>query len=330
VHEECPVTVVSSMAAAAVMPVSLPTSSGTREVLDLGYPVLNLQKIDDPKVSLHQCAQKYGSQGIRSIFEKLEERSTKPAFEEINLADNNIGDDGAHYLAQGLVDNTKLKRLLIPRTQIRADGFQSLGQLLGKAPNLEMLVASGNNCDAAGIEGDFSAGLSKNKSLKSICLAACRLGDKGVATLCNGPLKTHPSLEHVSLNYNRLEDAVCKDINKLLAVNQTLSYLELCGNSIGPEGAEQLVSGLIANKGKLRRLGLAQNAIRLRGARALCDHFTSSQGQALEFLDLRHNTVTYKGVVELRNKMGKPLESDEHNKGWMINFGERQLMLNAL
>merc|ERR1719499_173625 len=100
-------------AADVVMPVSVPTSGGTREVLDLGYPVLNLQKVDDPKVSIHQCAQKYGSQGIRSIFEKLEERSTKPAFEEINLSDNNIGDEGAMYLAKGLVDNSKLKRLIV-------------------------------------------------------------------------------------------------------------------------------------------------------------------------------------------------------------------------
>lgn len=318
------------MAAAAVMPVSLPTSSGSREVLDLGYPVLNLQKIADPKVSIHQCAQKYGSQGIRSIFEKLEERETKPIFEEIVLSDNNIGDDGAHFLAQGLEGNAKLKRLILPRTNIRTAGFQYLGALLGTAPNLEMLVASGNLCDALGVEGHFSAGLSKNRSLKSLCLAACRLGDKGVAALCNGPLKTHPSLEHVSLNYNRLEDGVTRDITKMLAVNQTLCYLELCGNSIGPEGAEQLVSGLIANKGKLTRLGLGQNNLRLAGARVLCNHFTSAQGTTLEYLDLRHNIVTFKGVVELRSKMGKPIDSDEHNKGWMINFGERQLMLNAL
>ena len=35
-----------------VMPVSLPTSAGTREVLDLGYPLLNLQKLDDPKAGM--------------------------------------------------------------------------------------------------------------------------------------------------------------------------------------------------------------------------------------------------------------------------------------
>eukprot|EP00930_Biecheleria_cincta_P067202 TRINITY_DN5362_c0_g4_i2.p1 TRINITY_DN5362_c0_g4~~TRINITY_DN5362_c0_g4_i2.p1 ORF type:complete len:338 (-),score=71.63 TRINITY_DN5362_c0_g4_i2:206-1165(-) len=312
-----------------IMPVSLPTNAGTRETLDLGYPVLNLQKLEDPKVSIHACAQKYGSQAIRSIFEKLAERSSSSVFEEINLSDNIIGDEGAKFLQEGLSGNSKLKRLLLPRTQIRTAGFQSIGSLVGNSPSLEMLVLSGNLGDAAGVDDDFKTGLSKSKSLKSLCLAACRLGDQGVTTLCDGPLKSHASLQHVSLNYNRLEDAVCGSIVKMLAVNKTLEYLELCGNSIGPAGAEGLVKGLIANKGKLRRLGLGQNSIRLRGAKALCTHFMSPEGQLLEFLDLRHNCVTYPGVAEIRNMLKKPLEDDEHNKGWMLNLGGRQLMLNA-
>lgn len=318
------------MAASDVaMPVSLPTSAGTRETLDLGYPVLNLQKLEDPKVSIHACAQKYGSQAIRSIFEKLEERSSAPPFEEINLSDNIIGDEGAKFLKDGLSANGKLKRLLLPRTQIRSAGFQAIGDLVGTLPSLEMLVLSGNLADAEGVDKQFGLGLSKNKSLKSLCLAACRLGDQGVTSLCDGPLKTHPSLSHVSLNYNRLEDKVCASFVKMLAANRTLEYLELCGNSIGPEGAEILVKALIANKGKLRRLGLAQNSMRLQGAKVLCTHFMSSKGESLEFLDLRHNCVTYPGVFEIRQMLKKPLDDDEHNKGWMLNFGERQLMLNA-
>ena len=27
--------------------------------------------------------------------------------------------------------------------------------------------------------------------------------------------------------------------------------------------------------------------------------------------------------------LNKPIDDDEANKGWMINFGDRQLMLNA-
>lgn len=314
----------------AAVAVALPTSAGSREQIDLAAPILKLQKLEDPQVSINQCAQRYGSQAIRSIFEKLAERDLPPVYEEIDLSDNLIGNDGALYLQKGLSSNNNLKRLLLPRAGITAEGFGHLGGLLGSTTSLEMLVLSSNLADAKGVAGEFSAGLAKNKSLRSLVLSACRLGNEGVATLCEGALKTHPKLEHVALSYNRLEDAVCKSVTKMLAVNQTLHFLDLCGNAIGPEGAEELVKGLKANKGKLTRLALASNNMRLQGARALCKHFVSEEGKTIEFLDLRHNIVTYHGVVELREELKKPIEDDTANLGWMLLFGERQLMLNAL
>ncbi|CAK9080101.1 Protein NLRC3 [Durusdinium trenchii] len=311
-----------------VMPVSLPTSAGTREVLDLGYPVLNLQKLDDPKVSLHQCSQKYGPQGIRSIFEKLQERLKEPQFEELNLSDNHVGDEGADYLKDGLKNSNTLKRLLMPRTGLKTNGFQSIGELLHHCPSLEMLVLSSNLADPAGVEGTFTAGLSKNKSLKSLCLAACRLGNTGVAQLCAGPLASHGALEHVSFSYNRLEDEVCSSVIKMLATNTKLRNLELNGNSLGTQAALDLVKGLASNK-TLQKLGLAQNSIMEKGAAALSNHFVCDKGQNLVYLDLRYNKVGYYGCVEIRKMIKKPMDDDEANKGWMINFGERQLMLNA-
>jgi len=310
------------------MPVSVPTGAGTREVLDVGYPVLNLQKLDNPQVSIHQCAQRYGSQAIRSIFEKLQERESNPEFEELNLSDNYVGDDGAAYLKDGLKGNSKLKRLLMPRASMRSSGFQSIGALVGSCPSLEMLVLSSNLSDAAGVDGEFAAGLSKNKSLRSLCLAACRLQNEGVRKLCEGPLSKHPALEHVSFNYNRLEDEVCSSVCAMLLTNSKLQYLELCGNSIGIKGAEELAKGLASNR-SLTKLGLAQNSIMQKGATALCKHFVSDQGKQLQYLDLRHNKVGYYGHVAIREMLKMPIDNDETNKGWMINFGERQLMLNA-
>merc|ERR1740129_2308948 len=147
------------------------------------------------------------------------------------------------------------------------------------------------------MEGEFCKGLSANKSLRSLVMAACRLGDKGAAHLFTGPLKSHPKLEHVCLTYNRLEAETAKSVSQALAANQALRYLDLCGNSLGPEGAVVLVEGLKANKGRLQRLGLAQNEIRLKGARALCKHFMAAEGASLTFLDLRHNNVTYRGMT---------------------------------
>jgi len=319
------------MAAADVaIPVHVPTGAGTRELIDLGNPVLKLQKLDNPQVSLNQLGQRYGAQALRSIFEKLTERGLPTTFEEIDLSDNLIGDEGALYLKQGLSESATLKRLIAPRSGIRSEGFASIGGLIATTPNLEMLVLSSNLADAAGVAGEFSSGLSKNKSLRSLVLAACRLGNEGVQTLCEGPLKTHPKLEHVCFTYNRLEDSVCSSIVKMLAVNQTLRFLDLCGNSIGPEGAEELIKGLKANKGKLTRLALGQNMLMAKGSRLMCEYWMTKEGSCLEFLDLRHNTTGYRAVVEIRKTLGKPIDDDNHNLGWMMLFGERQLLLNAL
>lgn len=310
-------------------PISVPTSLGSREVLDLANPVLNLQKVENPQASIHQCTKRYGPQAIRSLFEKLAERGAVARFEVVDLSDNEIGDEGAAYLQKGLSGSASLKKLILPRTGMGADGFHALGPLLASSAGLEHLVLSSNICDADGTNGEFSKGLAENKSLKSLVLAACRLGDKGVEHLCDGPLRSHPALEHVCLTYNRLEVDAAKSVNGMLAMNQALRYLDLCGNSLGPEGAELLVEGLKANKGRLQKLGLAQNGIRLKGARALSSHFMSEEGASLTYLDLRHNSVTYRGMAELRDGiLGKPMDGPE---GWLLLFdgGERQLLLNA-
>jgi hypothetical protein len=312
-------------AVAPVFPVSVPTGLGNREVIDCGYPSLHLQKLENPQASLYQCSTRYGAQTIRSIFEKLEERSAVSTFEEINLSDNLIKDEGAEWLASGLKDNKALKKLLLPRCGMKAEGFQHIGALLGNSTTVENVILSGNHCDAKGVEGAFSAGLGKNKSVKSLCLAECRLLDAGVVSLCEGPLKSHPTLEHVSFTYNRLEVAAAKALAKMLATNQALRFLDLGGNTLGPEGAEALVQGMKDNKSRLTKLSVSTCEIRAKGAQAMCDHFMSKEGSKMDYMDLRHNLVNYADICKIREKLGKPMSGPE---GWMLLFGGRQLLLN--
>lgn len=322
------------MAAAAVVdPISIPTALGKREVIDVGTPVLNFQKLEDPQASLHACASRYGSQAIRSIFEKLEQKDSIAAFEELNLSDNIIGDEGAEWLLKGLTGTTKsgeqvgknLKVLLMPRTRLGAEGMQAMGELIGASPAVENVILSGNLCDPEGVQGRFATGLAANKSVKSLCLASCRLMDEGVSSLCAGPLKAHPSIEHLSFTYNRLELAAAKSLAEMLATNSVLNFLDLSGNSIGPEGALVLVEGLKRNKGKLQRLSVSTNELRLQGVKAFCNFFMGSEGKNIEYLDLRHNSVPYAGMVQLRKELARPMEGEE---GWMLLYGTRQLLLN--
>jgi Ran GTPase-activating protein (RanGAP) involved in mRNA processing and transport len=318
------------MAAGPVNPISIPTTIGTREVIDLGAPKLNWQKLENPQVSIHNCSLKYGPQGIRSLFEKFADQFIESTYEEINLSDNKIEDEGAKYLEEGLGANKSLKTLLLPRAGVGAEGVAAIGRLIGNCTAIETAVVSGNICDAEGVTGDFCKGLSKNKSLRSLCMAAMRMGSEGASQIFEGPLMVHPKLEHLSLTYNRLTPSCVESLNKALAKNKALRYLDLCGNDIGPEGAVKLVEGLKANSNRLQKLGLAQNLIRLKGTKALAEHFISKSGKSLDYCDLRHNQTTFRGVEELRKILGKePL--DEAKEGWLMLFDSntRQLLINA-
>jgi len=315
------------MASAAVLPVSVPTCLGARETVDIGLSTLNLQRLENPQASLHQCATKYGAQMIRSVFDKLEENAKEASFEEINLSDNRIGDEGAAWLKAGLSGNTTLKTLLLPRTDMTATGVKAIGALIGECPNIETVVLSSNTVDEDGLVGEFCDGLAKNKSLKSLYIGVCRLGSKGIEPLCQGPLKSHPSLEHISLTYNRLEAAAATTLSEMLRTNKALRYLDVCGNSLGPEGAAAICEGLKANKGRLQKLGLAQNAIRLEGGEALVNFFLS--GKSLEYLDIRHNRINYRDMMKLRALLEKTM--DDESDGWLYLFDNctRQLFANG-
>jgi len=315
------------MAAAVAYPtLPMPTSLGTREVVDLSAKEFNLQRLEHPNVCLHQCGTKYGSQLVRAIFEKLEVRSLKSGFEEINLNDNKIGDEGAKFLADGLAGNKAIKKLYLARCDMGAEGFKDMGRLIADAPALDEVLLSSNACDKDGLKGAFSDGLAKNTNLKSLYLGVLRLGNEGIKPLCDGPLKAHPSLQHLSLTYNRIDVEGVAYLNAALASNKVLSYLDLSGNSLGPDGATALVTGLKTNKA-LKKLSVAQNMIRFEGAKALSMFFNSAEGKRIEFLDLRHNSVTYKGFNDLRKALGRP--GDEEPGAWLFLFGERQLFVNA-
>jgi len=315
-------------AVAPLIPCHIPTDRGARELVDLGAPVINFQRLENPQTSLHQCGTMWGTQVVRSIFEKLKERDLKPAFTQLNLSDNKIGDEGARFLAEGLKGSSTIKQLLLPRTDMKPGAFKHLGALLAENSSIEEAVLSGNTADPIGMQDGFAAGLAKNKTLRSLYLSACRIQDAGCEELCKDALKVHPKLEHCSLLYNRLQAPSVKFINDVLAVNKALRYLDLSGNSLGPEGAQALVTGLKKNKGKLLKLGMAQNEINLSGCRALSKFFLSPEGKHMEFMDLRHNLVTYMGMVELRGEIGRPLDENSE-EGWLLLFGTRQLFLNA-
>jgi len=310
------------MAAADVVSVS--TSLGNRELIALDSR-LDLQKLESPQVSLFQCAQRFGPQTIRRLFEKIAERQQDSPFEELNLQDNNLGDEGALYLRKGLA-GSRVRRLILLRANVGAAGFAEMGKLLADAPLLEELLLGGNEAGPEALGEDFCAGLAQNASIRSLVLSHNRLCDSGIVSLCKGPLRSHPSLEHIGLSYNRLGVPAIRLLNEVLAKNRELKHLDLGGNSLGEEGAELLVEGLKKNGGRIQKLNVDRNSLQLRGALAFTRFFGSTAGESLVYLDVRHNRIGQRGCVQIRKELGRP----EDGCTLMFDNGDRQLLISGL
>jgi len=354
--------------------VALPTSGGVRKSIDLGANSLNLQPgIEAPNATLNEVGNRHGPQLLASIFQNLSSRGLACSFEEINLSDNYIGDEGAAHLLKGLGADKKpreatpacgetttnllgnffgggntatfqpevieeesvetgqtkscvVKKVFCQRSQIGAAGFGSLGNLLAVNDSIEELVLDNNPCGKMGLAGDFSAGLSTNKTLRSLRLGSCRLGSEGIRPLCDGPLKVHPKLEHLELMYNRIDIVGVKYLNAVWNEWTALRYLDLSANALGPDGAVALAEGLKAGKGQLQKLSVAQNMIKFEGTKALALYFNSPEGRKMEYMDLRFNILSHRGFVEMRKLLGRNMDEED---SWLLMFGTRQLFMNA-
>lgn len=126
----------------------------------------------------------------------------------------------------------------------------------------------------------FLEGVELCKTLRSLDLSNCHLGDDNLDAICDVLAKCdsegarEPSkLEHLGVASNNLGPASGKSLSRMLAVNEALLSIDLKANSLGADGAAELAVGLVGNKGRLRRLDISQNAVNLVGARELATCF---------------------------------------------------------
>lgn len=225
---------------------------------------------------------------------------------ELDFSDEALGDEGVQRLVKGLEGNSGLRRLRLHRCYLTPKGFAHVGQLLyeggriaasqgsfgkadgqqkagggGYADKLELLVLSGNDCSPKGPGRDFCDGLSMIVHLKSLSLAMCNLGDAGVTdffevlSLRDGGAKAACLLEELDISHNNLGPATARALVSVLGRNEHLRSLSIKANELGPEGADAMAKCLVANKGRLQRLDIAQNGFMLDGARMLLEAFVS-------------------------------------------------------
>lgn len=166
-------------------------------------------------------------------------RSTTTQLQTLDLADNNIDDDGLESLVNGLVHLNQLRQLTLTRNQlITSSGWKIFSTLLEMpSSNLEVQVYLANNrIDNEGIQSLINGIVNANK-LQELHIgsnpAITSQGWRAVSTLLEMP---QSNLKRLHVHYNNIKDEEGLLFAKALAKNSTLETLGLSGSRITSEG----------------------------------------------------------------------------------------------
>ncbi|XP_066485293.1 ribonuclease inhibitor-like isoform X2 [Tiliqua scincoides] len=153
---------------------------------------------------------------------------TKSSLKALNLNYNKLKDRAVKHLCQALLDaNCKLQSLQLESCGITAAGC-----------------------------GDLSALLSAMPSLTELSLGENKIGDAGVAVLCQGLLNPNCKIEKLRLWECAISPAGCKDLSNVINTKETLQVLSVVGNDFKDQGMEFLCQALKDPKTKLQSLWL--------------------------------------------------------------------------
>lgn len=204
---------------------------------------------------------------------------------KFRLTNNDIGDDGASAIAEGLTIDSTLTELLLSKNAIGDAGIKAIGEALKKNIGLSSLDLHKNMISTDGAYA-LAEGLEVNTSIQKLTISApipineirkgkvksIFLSKKGYkdpdSIIIASLIKTNSTLETLYLQGNQISDAGAKAIAECLIVNSTLTGLYLHTNRIGDAGAEALSESLSKNE-TIKELYIYENLIEKQGKVAL-------------------------------------------------------------
>ncbi|XP_067396586.1 ribonuclease inhibitor [Emydura macquarii macquarii] len=249
--------------------------------------------------------------------------STKQSLTELHLGDNKLGTSGVKVLCQGLMDpNCNLQKLQLEYCELTPDNCETLSSALRKKSSLKQLNLSNNKLGDAAVKvlcqglmdpncklqslhvenchitaascGDLSTVLGMKPSLTELSVGENKIGDPGVALLCQGLLNPNCKIEKLWLWECGLTSASCKDLSHVLSTKESLTELSLIGNKLRDAGMELLCQGLKDPKAKLQALWIRECGL----TTACCKSVSSVLGtnQSLRELHMGGNKIGDAGV----------------------------------
>lgn len=216
----------------------------------------------------------------------------------IDLAHNGFGDRGAIAFADGLSRGTasQLRVLLLAFNSIGPDGTAALMRSLANT-EVEHLDLG---CNVVGPDGTKAIAETINSTrLKSLNLACNNIGirgDRSGMTALAKALEVNETLEILNLRGNALHTNCAQDLADILLEDTALIQLNVGYNELYDNGAWEIAEALEDNT-RLLGLDIQRNEITDEGA--ACIAKTLGLNATIQEIDLRSNMIGPDGVKQL-------------------------------
>lgn len=219
----------------------------------------------------------------------------------LDLCKQGIGVSGCALITQALLDNTKIKSLLLGTDGIGNQGAADVARLIEHNQHLEVVYLGCNAIEDTGV-AQLATALNKNTSVKGLWLKRNPIGVNGGHHIAQ-MLRHNRTIRTLDLVSTQIGfDGLAAVIEVLIDDNRTVERLYLGGNQIDCNGA-MLIAELIRKNPAIKAILLNVNNLGDRGtailADALCDNRTLSQ------LGLASNGIGVDGGIALFAAMAK-------------------------
>ncbi|XP_024148474.1 leucine-rich repeat-containing protein 34 isoform X1 [Oryzias melastigma] len=140
---------------------------------------------------------------------------------ELHLGRTGLTDTGMEMLAEGLRQNHSLRCLDLRCNHVTRDGAHHLAEVLRQNPTLEVIDLSSNRIEDEGAAHLSEAIATPGCSLKELSVSRNCIRTEGLLSLAQA-LKHSPTLTHLYIWGNHLDEPVCQVFSELLSSGRLL------------------------------------------------------------------------------------------------------------
>lgn len=261
--------------------------------------------------------------GVRGLNISLLARALQMSvtLTSINLQDNGLDNEDATHLADALTHNQSITFVDVSYNSINSLGITSFADMLCVNKSIKAFNFAANPFGCVGFSA-LASMMGTNKTLtyinvaEVVCLnifkaplisalsshttmtSITSLYDTELVACIEHALETNSHVQLLDFSHMYMADSVVDSLAAALSVNTSITYINLCGNSITNAGCITLARALRSNK-HITYVNLSDNLFGSRGVDALAS--AVAQNRMLLQVDIHGIEIGEQGTKSLTN-----------------------------